>query len=366
MTTFFSCNMFVSASESNNATTAFTQELAGEIGLKVAETVTNSDNITVNKTIGFYDTAGEPSGYIVHFKQDNIPFGYVILDTSMEDLVSEFSFGSFVQSPYETVVSNYPSTYSSDEEALTVYKMSPIEYGVSNDEGVLTTNSGEIVNSTSVSNYSRGKDPTTWEEPLLDITEVYENYTLVNTDHLDEFISFNDSMIKQETDHYACAVSALLACAAYYNAVDYSDIAGDYMDLWDMSNTSIDPDDSNSRITYGSTQDADIGPALVAFCDSKNISVSQLTSYSAPYSFFTNTIDRDDIAITMCAIYDANKDERSGHAMAVEGYATLRKTNSGATVRTLMVFDGWGDSVRYLNYDFGSYYEPIDGVSFSG
>ena len=87
--------------------------------------------------------------------------------------------------------------------------MSPIEYGVANDEGVLTTNSGEIVNSTSVSNYSRGKDPTTWEEPLLDITEVYENYTLVNTDHLDEFISFNDSMIKQETDHYACAVSAL-------------------------------------------------------------------------------------------------------------------------------------------------------------
>ena len=74
LTTFFSCNMFVSASESNNATTAFTQELAGEIGLKVAETVTNSDNITVNKTIGFYDTAG-----------------YVILDTSMEDLVSEFT-----------------------------------------------------------------------------------------------------------------------------------------------------------------------------------------------------------------------------------------------------------------------------------
>lgn len=31
LTTFFSCNMFVSASESNNATTAFTQELAGEI-----------------------------------------------------------------------------------------------------------------------------------------------------------------------------------------------------------------------------------------------------------------------------------------------------------------------------------------------
>ena len=37
-------------------------------------------------------------------------------------------------------------------------------------------------------NESRGKDPATWDEVLLDIDEVYENYTLVSTNHLQEFI----------------------------------------------------------------------------------------------------------------------------------------------------------------------------------
>ena len=41
-------------------------------------------------------------------------------------------------------------------------------------------------------------------------------------------------------------------------------------------------------------------------------------------------------------------------SMAAEGYATLRAYNSGNTVHTLMVFDGWGDTVRYLNFDFDS------------
>ena len=80
-------------------------------------------------------------------------------------------------------------------------------------------------------NESRGKDPATWDEVLLDVAEVYENYTLVSTNHLQEFISFNEPYIESVTGHYACAVSALLACGAYYNAVDYTDIAGDYMDI---------------------------------------------------------------------------------------------------------------------------------------
>ena len=45
----------------------------------------------------------------------------------------------------------------------------------------------------------------TWDEVLLDIDEVYENYTLVSTNHLQEFISFNEPYIESVTGHYACA-----------------------------------------------------------------------------------------------------------------------------------------------------------------
>ena len=47
------------------------------------------------------------------------------------------------------------------------------------------------------------------------------------------------------------------------------------------------------------------------------------------------------------------------------GYATLRAYNSGNTVHTLMVFDGWGDTVRYLNFDFDSWTD-ISGTTFNG
>ena len=37
--------------------------------------------------------------------------------------------------------------------------------------------------------------------------------------------------------------------------------------------------------------------------------------------------------------------------MTVEGYTTLQGKTTGNTIRTLMVFDGWNEYVRYLNFD---------------
>ena len=36
-----------------------------------------------------------------------------------------------------------------------------------------------------------------------------------------------------------------------------------------------------------------------------------------------------------------------------------------ASENTLMVFDGWGDTVRYLNFDFDSWTD-ISGTTFNG
>ena len=38
---------------------------------------------------------------------------------------------------------------------------------------------------------------------------------------------------------------------------------------------------------------------------------------------------------------------------------------SGGCLYTLMVFDGWGDTVRYLNFDFDSWTD-ISGTTFNG
>mgnify|MGYP007048978821 FL=1 len=150
---------------------------------------------------------------------------------------------------------------------------------------------------------------------------------------------------------------------AYYNAVDYTDIAGDYMDIWDSTGTTVSSE--SGGITYGSTTIGNIGPGFVDFCAGKNVSVTQNTDYSPNYNFFTNCIDRGDIAVVHCGIISSDTGERAGHSMAAEGYATLRAYNSGNTVHTLMVFDGWGDTVRYLNFDFDSWTD-ISGTTFNG
>ena len=165
------------------------------------------------------------------------------------------------------------------------------------------------------------------------------------------------------TGHYACAVSALLACGAYYNAVDYTDIAGDYMDIWDSTGTTVSSE--SGGITYGSTTIGNIGPGFVDFCAGKNVSVTQNTDYSPNYNFFTNCIDRGDIAVVHCGIISSDTGERAGHSMAAEGYATLRAYNSGNTVHTLMVFDGWGDKSAYqaMPYSRGAWHV---GVNYGG
>lgn len=46
-------------------------------------------------------------------------------------------------------------------------------------------------------------------------------------------------------------------------------------------------------------------------------------------------------------------------------FSIIKKKSSGSTVHTLMIFDGWGEQVRYLNFDFDSWTDTA-GVVFNG
>ncbi len=64
-------------------------------------------------------------------------------------------------------------------------------------------------------------------------------------------------------------------------------------------------------------------------------------------------------------IFDRNKGEEEGHTMFVEGYlkAVNKKTSAGLNV--LIVFDGWYENSRCINYDFGKY-TKFRGTFFHG
>ena len=294
----------VHASE-NTSVVNVTDDLAIQMAERFAKGIGENSNIVANNPRKFYDTTGQAIGYIVNYNLENKPYGYVVFDTTCESLISEYSFGNNSANPYEVIYQSEANVFSEKANTSEIYKIAPFEYGIVDNLGKIRTNYGETLEKTVLSlNESRGKDPATWDEVLLDIDEVYENYTLVSTNHLQEFISFNEPYIESVTGHYACAVSALLACGAYYNAVDYTDIAGDYMDIWDSTGTTVSSE--SGGITYGSTTIGNIGPGFVDFCAGKNVSVTQNTDYSPNYNFFTNCIDRGDIAVVHCGIISSD------------------------------------------------------------
>ena len=197
----------------------------------------------------------------------------------------------------------------------------------------------------------------------MEIQTIYENYNLVTTNHLDEFLAFSEDYIEDQTAHYACAISALYACAAYYGALNFADVSGDYLGLWEATGTSVSS--TSNGITYGITDVYNVGPGFVSFCADKGVTVSQNTVDNPNYRFFTNCIDGGNMAVVHCGIINEDDNIRSGHSMAVQGYATIQSKSSGNQLHTLMVFDGWNEYVRYLSLDFGNWTD-LRGTTFNG
>lgn len=135
------------------------------------------------------------------------------------------------------------------------------------------------------------------------------------------------------------------------------------MDIWRLTQTTVTKEENG--IVYGGTMYYDIGPGFVNYCWNNKISISQRTLVNPTYNFFTNCTDRGDMSIVSCGITKSGSGQYSGHAMAVEGYSTLSSKSTGETLETLMIFDGWQDNVRYLNFDFNGWVD-IEGIEFVG
>ncbi|EGX72255.1 hypothetical protein HMPREF9457_02428 [Dorea formicigenerans 4_6_53AFAA] len=338
-----------------------TNELAIEMANNFAQDIYSDNSLSAANPMKIFDTDGKAIGYIVNYYQNDTPYGYVIFDTTDPSLVSEYSFGKNVQGPYASITG---STYALNSTPL--IKTAPFTYGIiDTSSNTIINNYGETsqLPSDTYSSFSDDKKPSDWADVFLEIQTIYEDYNLVSTNHLNEFFAFGESYIEAQTGHYACAISALYACAAYYGALDYSNVSKDYLGLWNATGTTVSS--TSNGITYGSTNVYNVGPGFVSFCSDKGISVSQRTVDNPSYSFFTNCIDGDNMAVVHCGIIKEGTNERSGHSMAVQGYATIKNKNSGAQLQTLMVFDGWNEYVRYLNLNFG-HWTDLRGTTFNG
>lgn len=250
------------------------------------------------------------------------------------------------------------SRKTNSERNSKVYKYDALTYGVIDEnENVAITNYGENipVNNENIT-FASATDvgTSTWNDVFFDIADIYEDYSMVDANNV-EIYTMEESFIEEETDHYACLVTALAICADYYGALDYSNFSEDYLDLWDLSDTSTSS--TSNGIIYGASPIQAAGAVLVDFCEAKNVYITSQYLTNPSINSFRTCIRRGDVGIIHLGInrQESTGIEESRHSMAVEGYAIIRKNNTTSNVNTVLVADGWYAEPRYLNFDFDDY-----------
>lgn len=351
----------VSAEETlpkDESKTLITEEIIINMAENFAKEINPLENISAANPIKLYDMNGQAIGYVVNYYKDDMPYGYIIFDNSNSDLISEYSFGEASLNPYSTIVQkNNVSTYSTEEPFL--YKTAPFTYALYDASSEKLIDNYGYSQNVDVSTFSN--KPAEWEDVIFDTSEINSSYSIISTNHLDDFYAFGETYIEDLTGHYACLVSALYTCGSFFGVLDYSDVKGDYLQLWEDTKTEFDHEDNG--ITYGSTNIFDGASGFEKFCRRKGKNISTYTTDTVTYNFFTTAIDKGKISVVHAGIFSASDQERSGHSMAVEGYASLSEKNSGKDVDMLMIFDGWNEYIRYLNFDFNGWMD-LRGTNF--
>lgn len=347
---FNSC--FISKAEEPSGeenTIIMTDDLALSLAQNFAKSTNNID-LTALNPVKFYDSTGQAIGYIVEYYQNNIPHGYVIFDSRLDDLICEYSFEENSVSPYATCCQKCNVRSSIDSK---IYKLDALTYGIKNSNEKLVTNSNKILDAPDSLENARSKDPSTWND--IFINSIFPEYTVVDVGHLPSFIALPESYYEQNTGHYACVVTALYHCAMFYGCVNgnTNTIRDEYMELWDLTGTTQIDQESQNGIIYGTTNYNSSPAGFVTFCARRGVSLSSSIIANPTMETFKNCINSGNIANLSTGIY--TNDGYKGHQMTVEGYTQLKNVSTGNIVDTVMVADGWFSNVRYVNLEFPNY-----------
>lgn len=329
-----------------------TESMAYEKSVDFAQSMVPDMMLTPSAITKIYDMSCQAIGYIVNYSDPNGgASGYVVFDNSHESLVSEFSFDKGALSPYDATRINIAGLHSKSAGDFRAVKTAPFEYAVIDaDSGEFFDKNGSTISEGSLEIASIFSAPSTgsWDDVFL-CSMGDTRYTVVSQRNLPEFVAIDESWVEREAGRYACGVSAMLNCAAILLGASFSwsDIGNEYIDLWNLSETFVTS--VSGGISYGSTYIDKYGPALQSYCSSRGKSIGYSRVTSPSFSQFSNAINRGDPAIFSTSINLSSGE--SGHAMTVEGYATL-KLASGISdnLYSLIVCDGWQSNARHLNY----------------
>ncbi len=316
--------------------------------------------------VKLYKSDGRAIGYIVEALCDGRPHGYIVYDFGRSWNIAEFS----QEKGARFLIGSLDAVRMADESSSSgsrIIALDGFTYGLVDAETGLGVGSDgtavsvpEAVDSWSSEAKSRNNsvDANPFEKVLTDQSALYkQGYKVDSANALSGYTPLMEMAVINYTNHYACEVSALYTlCSHYVDLGGMLDLKSHYMNLWDLSNTSVHSVDKNG-VVFGSTASSSAVKAIGPFCSKLGKTVNARFAMSPTWDEFKQTVDKKNMSIFSGRL----RSNGLGHSMAVVGYMTLTNSYSGSKMSALMVCDGWGYRTRVLPYDT-SVYINYDGI----
>ena len=356
------------AEENEKDLIEFTPDLAIETAQDFADSIFPNENLIASDPTIFTDLNGKAIGYIINFEKNSRPYGYIIFDSTDPSLISEFVVEDEVVNPFiDNENPNIKTSRALSSDSTAIVKTDLFTYTAINLETKANVNNyGESIDmeqntlggfeSSNNSNNSRSVNPAEWDDIFINI--VPGDYTTISNKWVTPFIGNSEAEIKNATGgKYACAVVALMDCAAYYDP-NYSNqnLSATY---WTIATATQTTHDSSGQ---GSTLNSKIGSGFAQYMANRNVSIAHYSKNNPTWNDYVNSINSWNMPVFCAGLLDQNG-TRSGHAMSVQGYRNVQSVSSGSYIHTLGVHDGWNKFARYVNIDFANYYDTY-GVFF--
>ena len=349
--------------------------------INFSKSYTNND-LTVGEITPVYESDNSLVGYSVsYYDLNGTPYGYINLDFTREDPVTEFVIQKEARSMYSYIEGLVQEEFSYDydvEEKL--YCTNELEYTVSvtgadNEEFYYNTNDGEM-NSSEFHVLKNAEREDAYLETTVESTGsvVYDSHSelfsktyqsgstiVLEPTYTSKYSKskslISETRIKNLTSKYACAVLALTEIAYQEGILLDSSIASTFNALWSETQTYVlyEKEFGSKMVSYGTTYDSKLALAMKNYAIAQGKTQTTASSKSNPaFSFFVNAIDGNYSATLSYRIYVVDEEassgySKSGHTVNVVGYCTAKK--SGTTSKYLIVADGWySDAPKYINY----------------
>ncbi|WP_312106046.1 hypothetical protein [Lachnoclostridium sp.] len=343
--------------------TEISNEELSTFALNFAKDFDEELSLSIGDILPMYNGDDVLVGFSLSYKLDEIPYGYINLDFTYQNPVTEFSIFEEAESLYDSLLPKAMTFTNSNTFDDRIYSISSNQYAISSATDKTTTfyfSNGEQLTSengqlpyTIKSKSRSGETEAKYDSHSQLFSSSYASGSTVVTtptytskyDKSKSLISESD--IESATNKYACAVAALTAIANQEGIWKNSSLADTFNQLWDDTGTTVSS--TSGSISYGSTYDSKLSTGMTTYAKARGKSnTTTSTSTNPSFSFFTGIITSS-VSGTLSYRINLTNGTESGHTVNVVGYCVAKLNNVSSNY--LIVADGWYKTApKYINH----------------